>query len=85
MATRVSPAVKKVKELIGKGFLGKPYSVTMDWVADQTRLTQPSGVYPGGEISWKYSAPAAGLCPGGKLIFHGTHYIGALLLPFCAN
>jgi hypothetical protein len=42
MATRVSPAVKKVKELIGKGFLGKPYSATMDWVADQTRLIHRS-------------------------------------------
>ena len=54
----------------------------MDWIADQTRLTKPSGLYPEaqgeGKISWKYSAPGAGLNPGGKLIFHGTHYIDAL-------
>ena len=51
----------------------------MDWIADQTRLTRQEHLYPpeqGGELlSWKYSREHS---PGGKLIFHGTHYIDAL-------
>jgi predicted dehydrogenase len=78
MATRASPAVKQVKALIDAGFLGKPYSATMDWVADQTRLTKHDHLYPeaqGGDLTWKYVNSKAA---GGKLIFHGTHYIDAL-------
>jgi len=31
MATRTSAAVKKARQLISDGLLGKPYSATMDW------------------------------------------------------
>ena len=78
MPTRVNPAIVKVKEMIEAGFLGTPFSATMDWVADQTRLTRREHLYPpeqDGELSWKYSR---GKTPGGKLIFHGTHYIDVL-------
>lgn len=78
MATRVNPAVVKVKEMIDAGYLGKPFSATMDWIADHSRLTRREHLYPpeeAGELSWKYSR---GRTPGGKLIFHGTHYVDAL-------
>ena len=42
MATRSSAAVKKARRLIADGLLGKPYSATMDWIADQTRLKSPA-------------------------------------------
>ena len=78
MATRANPAVIKVKEMIDAGFLGKPFSATMDWIADQTRLMLREHLYPAeqaGKLSWKYSRRES---PGGKLIFHGTHYVDAL-------
>jgi len=55
MATRANPAVVKAKELIDAGYLGVPYSATMDWIADQTRLTREAHLYPpeqGGDLSW---------------------------------
>ena len=70
MSTRVSEAIRKARELIGKGYLGKPYSATMDWIADQTRLTRPE--YHG---LWVASKAKAG---GGKLIYHGIHYLDVL-------
>ena len=70
MSTRVSEAIKKARELIEKGYLGKPYSATMDWIADQTRLTRPE--YHG---HWVASKAKAG---GGKLIYHGIHYLDVL-------
>ncbi len=70
MSTRVSEAIKKARGLIEKGYLGKPYSATMDWIADQTRLTRPE--YHG---HWVASKAKAG---GGKLIYHGIHYLDVL-------
>ena len=67
MATRVSLAVKKARDLIQSGYLGKPYSATMDWISDQTRLTRPEY-----QRSWLSFKDKAG---GGKLIFHGIHYL----------
>ena len=67
MATRVSLAVKKARDLIQSGYLGKPYSATMDWISDQTRLTRPEY-----QRSWLAFKEKAG---GGKLIFHGIHYL----------
>jgi predicted dehydrogenase len=32
MATRLNPAIVRAKQLIGQGFLGEPFSATMDWV-----------------------------------------------------
>ena len=49
------PDVVKAKELIDAGYLGVPYSATMDWIADQTRLTKEAHLYPpeqGGDLSW---------------------------------
>ena len=70
MATRVSLAVRKARSLVKAGFIGKPYSATMDWIADQTRLTRPEY-----QKSWLSFKKQAG---GGKLIFHGIHYLDAL-------
>ena len=70
MSTRVSQAIQKARKLIRKGYLGKPYSATMDWIADQTRLTRPE--YHG---LWVASKAKAG---GGKLIYHGIHYLDVL-------
>jgi predicted dehydrogenase len=67
MSTRVSQAIQKARELIRKGYLGKPYSATMDWISDQTRLTRPEY-----QRSWLSFKDKAG---GGKLIFHGIHYL----------
>ena len=70
MHTRMSQAVQKARELIRNGYLGKPYSATMDWIADQTRLTRPE--FHG---LWVASKAKAG---GGKLIYHGIHYLDVL-------
>ncbi len=70
MATRVSLAVRKARSLVQNGFIGKPYSATMDWIADQTRLTRPE--YQSSWLSFKNKAG------GGKLLFHGIHYLDAL-------
>ena len=70
MATRVGGAVKKGRELIQSGYLGKPYSATMDWIGDQTRLTRPEY-----QRSWLSFKDKAG---GGKLIFHGIHYFDVI-------
>ena len=70
MQTRMSHAIQKARELIRKGYLGKPYSATMDWIADQTRLTRPE--FHG---LWVASKAKAG---GGKLIYHGIHYLDVL-------
>ena len=70
MSTRVSEAIKKARELIEKGYLGKPYSATMDWIADQTRVTRPEY-----HRHWVASKAKAG---GGKLIYHGIHYLDVL-------
>ena len=70
MSTRMSQAIQKARELIRKGYLGKPYSATMDWIADQTRLTRPAY-----HDLWVASKARAG---GGKLIYHGIHYLDVL-------
>ena len=70
MHTRMSQAIQKARELIRRGYLGRPYSATMDWIADQTRLTRPE--FHG---LWVASKAKAG---GGKLIYHGIHYLDVL-------
>ncbi len=70
MATRSSAAVKKARQLIADGLLGKPYSATMDWIADQARLKSPA--YHKSWLSFKNRAG------GGKLIFHGIHYLDVI-------
>ena len=70
MATRSGPALKKARKLIAAGEIGKPYSVSMVWIADQTRLT--SKAY---HASWLSDPNRAG---GGKLIYHGIHYLDVI-------
>ncbi len=70
MATRSGAALKKARQLIAAGEIGKPYSVSMVWIADQTRLT--SKAY---HASWLSDPKRAG---GGKLIYHGIHYLDVI-------
>lgn len=67
MATRSGSALKKARQLIAEGVIGKPYSVSMIWIADQTRLTKIPY-----HNSWHADPERAG---GGKLIYHGIHYL----------
>ena len=67
MATRSGGAIKKARQLIADGEIGKPYSVSMVWIADQTRLTTKAY-----HASWLADPKRAG---GGKLIYHGIHYL----------
>ncbi len=67
MATRSGAAIKKARQLIASGEIGKPYSASMVWIADQTRLK--SKAY---HASWLSDPKRAG---GGKLIYHGVHYL----------
>ena len=70
MATRSGAALKKARRLIAAGAIGKPYSVSMVWIADQIRLT--SKAY---HKSWLADPKRAG---GGKLIYHGIHYLDVI-------
>ena len=67
MATRSGSALKKARQLVADGTIGKPYSVSMVWIADQTRLTTKTY-----HQSWLADPQRAG---GGKLIYHGIHYL----------
>lgn len=67
MATRSSTAIRKARELIVNGDLGRPYSVSLLWHADQTRVQNPAW-----QKSWIADPARAG---GGKLIYHGVHYL----------
>ncbi len=70
MATRLDPAAIQARELIRSGAMGRGYGADLVWVADQTRLKAPAY-----HRSWKSSKKLGG---GGKLIFHGIHYIDLL-------
>jgi predicted dehydrogenase len=70
MATRSSAAIKKARQLVADGVIGRPYSVNLVWVADQTRLTRPAY-----HKSWLADRQRAG---GGKLIYHGVHYLDVI-------
>ena len=70
MATRSGAAIKKARQLIADGEIGKPYSVSMVWIADQTRLTTKAY-----HASWLADPKRAG---GGKLIYHGIHYLDVI-------
>ena len=70
MATRSGAAIKKAHQLIASDVIGKPYSVSMVWIADQTRLTTKTY-----HTSWLADPKRAG---GGKLIYHGIHYLDVI-------
>ena len=65
--TRRNQAAVKARELVERGWIGKLYGVTMNWIGDQTRLKGPAF-----RDSWVSSKAKAG---GGKLAFHGIHYL----------
>jgi predicted dehydrogenase len=67
MATRGNTAARKARELVARGWMGKLYGVTMNWIGDQTRLRNPAY-----RTSWPAIKSRAG---GGKLAFHGVHYL----------
>jgi predicted dehydrogenase len=67
LATRIHAGAVKARQLLQSGALGKPWGTTMHWHADQTRLTKPAY-----HKSWFASRAKAG---GGKLLFHGIHYL----------
>ena len=70
MATRSGASFKKARQLIADGMIGEPYSASMVWIADQTRLTKPSY-----HQSWMADPARSG---GGKLIYHGIHYLDVI-------
>jgi UDP-N-acetyl-2-amino-2-deoxyglucuronate dehydrogenase len=70
MATRSSSATKKARQLIADGVIGKPYSVSLIWHADQNRVRDPAY-----HRSWVADPQRAG---GGKLIYHGVHFLDAI-------
>ena len=67
MATRLHPDAISIHKKIASGSLGKLYSVNMIWHADQTRLRNPQY-----QQTWFAKRDKSG---GGKLIFHGIHYL----------
>lgn len=67
MSTRLHPAAVQARKLIEDGYLGRVCSVTMNWVTEGSRLR--SAEY---QKSWLADKSKAG---GGKLIFHGIHYL----------
>jgi predicted dehydrogenase len=67
MATRANPAARQARGMIERGWLGKIYGVTMNWVGDHTRLTTRAW-----QTMWVSFKDRAG---GGKLAFHGIHYL----------
>lgn len=70
MATRSSPAIRRARQLVQDGVLGRPYSVSLLWQADQTRLKNAAW-----QNSWVSDPQRAG---GGKLIYHGIHFLDAV-------
>ncbi len=66
-ATRVNAGARQARSLIERGWIGKIYGVTMNWIGDHTRLTLPSW-----QKMWVSDKSRAG---GGKLAFHGIHYL----------
>jgi len=72
LANRIAPPVKKAKELVHSGFLGKLYGANLYLVADQTRLTKPEY-----HRSWFASKEKAG---GGFLIWLGIHWLDLVQL-----
>jgi predicted dehydrogenase len=70
MATRLDPAAIRARDLVRSGAMGSGYGADLVWVADQTRLRDPAY-----HRSWKSSRRLGG---GGKLAFHGVHYIDLL-------
>ena len=67
LTNRTNPAARKARELVESGLLGKLYGTSVHLVADHTRLTRPSYW-----TRWVASRERAG---GGKLIYHGIHYL----------
>jgi predicted dehydrogenase len=67
LTNRVSPAAVKARELVDGGWLGRLYGTSLHIVADQTRLKNPA--------YWKTWPASKARGGGGKLIYHGIHYV----------
>jgi len=74
-ANRFSPLVKKAKELVQSGLLGKLFGTDVYLIADQTRLKNPEY-----QQSWRALKDKAG---GGHLVALGIHYLD--LVQFITN
>jgi len=72
LANRIAPPVRKARELVDSGFLGKLYGADLYLVADQTRLTKSEY-----HRSWFASKEKAG---GGFLIWLGIHWLDLIQL-----
>ncbi len=69
-ATRMNPLVRKARQLVADGAIGRLYGASLCFIADQTRLHSPQY-----QSSWYASKERAG---GGNLIWLGIHYVDAL-------
>ena len=67
LTNRVSHPAKKARELVESGLLGKVFGTSVHLVADQTRVTRPA--------YWKTWMASQERGGGGKLIYHGLHYL----------
>ena len=65
LPSRLAPDTLRAREIVGCGWIGKPYGVTFHQVKDQARLTRPEY-----QKSWFASPNTAG---GGHLIWLGIH------------
>jgi predicted dehydrogenase len=72
LANRLTPPVKKAKELVQSGLLGKLYGANLYFVADQTRLKQLKY-----QQSWRAYKGKMG---GGHLIWLGIHWLDLVQL-----
>ncbi|MCG8598937.1 MAG: Gfo/Idh/MocA family oxidoreductase [Verrucomicrobiales bacterium] len=72
LANRITPAVRKMRELIDDGTLGDLYGAEIHLVADQTRLSKESY-----QNSWFADRERAG---GGHLIWLGIHWLDLTML-----
>ena len=75
LANRVAPPIKKARELVATGALGRLYGADFHTIADQTRLRRPEY-----QKSWFASRAQAG---GGFLIWLGIHWLD--LVPFISG
>src|SRR5215471_5639509 len=69
-ATRMNPLVRKARQLVAEGAIGRLYGASLCFIADQTRLHSPQY-----QASWYASKQRAG---GGNLVWLGIHYVDAV-------
>lgn len=67
LANRVDPVILETRRIVQSGEIGRPYSMDLQIVADQTRLTSPAY-----HKTWIAKKARAG---GGHLIWLGIHWL----------